>query len=116
MTAVPYGPLWCWSLTGEDTVFFLQKTIVWEGAVPRVVDGAGHCVARCEEQSWLREADGSHTTPPIQCSQLAGVNRHGRFLCDWHMHEAWTCARCGAVLPSGEGDYCSSHCAEAEDD
>jgi hypothetical protein len=115
LTAVPYGPLWCWSLQGEDAVFFSQETIVWEGTVPRVVDGRGACVARCEVQTVLRESDDSHTTPPVQCGEVAGLDHRGRLLCDWHMHEAWTCARCGTFLPSGEGGYCAQACAEKED-
>jgi hypothetical protein len=34
MTAIPHGPLWCWSLLGEDAVFFSQQPLVWEGAAP----------------------------------------------------------------------------------
>jgi len=127
MTYVPYAPLWCWALQGEDAMFFSQPTET-HLSLPAVVDPdgslwldtptryafprSGPCVARCQDESRFVLDDAAHDaacargdwttglTPPIQCGQVARLDPDGRFLCDYHYARNWLCVRCQAPLPS----------------
>jgi hypothetical protein len=110
---VPYGPLWTWNVLGDDVQYFSQTTVIWDGSAMVPIRGNGSCVARCTSHVWTSEPEGRHKTHPIQCGQVAGIDAHGRYLCDWHWHCAWECRHCYASLPHGEGGYCSAACRDA---
>src|SRR5262249_52196103 len=125
MTYVPYAPLWCWALQGEDVMFFSQPT---ESSLCRPArlepDGTlwldtptvhrfpppGPCVARCQHETRFVLEDAVYDledpepslTPPIQCGRVARVGPDGRWLCDTHYALAWTCAWCLGPLPPAE--------------
>jgi hypothetical protein len=44
MTLVPYGPLWCWNLSGENAVYFSQPTLEGDSMSLVPISGAGTCV------------------------------------------------------------------------
>src|SRR5438552_3132112 len=115
MTMVPYGPLWCWSLLGEDAQFFSQPPFAWEGSDFVQLREDRGCIARCAFASWMAEADDSHRTGLIQCAQVARLTPDGQHLCQYHFWVLWCCRVCNAVLSSQEDTYCSPLCAASDD-
>lgn len=114
MTLVPYGPLWCWNLSGEDAVYFSQPTLGGDGPSLVPISGAGACVARCHFASRLGEPEGDIWTCDIQCARVATLAPDGTYLCVYDVERFWTCQECGAWLPDGHGGCCDG-CQQQED-
>ena len=114
MTYIPHGPLWCWMVQGPDAVFASQPTQTYLSGEYRVFTDRAGCVARCQHtDQFLLEKEPLRLTFPVQCGTVAGVDLHGRYLCDYHLHCHWECDSCDAFLPEGTGGYCSEACREA---
>ena len=105
MTQVPYGPLWCWGLQGDDALYLSQRTHAWSlGSVVRFLDTTA--VSRCQAISTLGEHDGSYTTPPIQCGCIAGPMPDGTTLCAFHGGAMDACAWCSELAAAGSLKGC----------
>lgn len=107
MTMVPYGPLWCWNVQGEDVVYFSQPTLAPVGPRPVLVSERTGCVARCQFQSWLEEMDGSTRTHAIQCGRVPQLTRDGEYRCTFHHPERLqSCAWCDELAATGSTKAC----------
>jgi len=117
MTMIPYGPLWCWVLTGADQMFFSQPTLAGLGPWALTLADDESCTARCQHETQYIADDHpgrpEALTPPIQCGIVASEDATGRWLCDYHHSVYWTCSQCRAPLAAGQGGYCSWACQEA---
>jgi hypothetical protein len=117
MTYIPVEPLWCWVLTGADQMFLSQPTMAWgEGEAYFFTDWRA-CVARCQHETQFYLDDqpyaldtGAGLTPPVQCGQVASLDTRGRYFCGYHMQTRWACFHCHALVPDGEGGFCSQAC------
>src|SRR5438477_267800 len=112
MTMDPYDnpwhiPNWCWTLIGEDALFFSKPTAPGPYTAPFAQRG---CAARCTLKYGLAgttvEDLVAGRTPAIQCGDLATRTPDGGWLCSSHVALLWECQICGALLPEGGGGSC----------